>query len=526
MTQPTLKLTLTLIALAAVLANGTVFGQPNDFAEQLILSNEEQFTRIFPVGEDVLKLTEKIERSVHLLTAAIDRKLPPDSDDEDKDELAKQQANAAVVLLRLNQPSKVWPLLTHSPDPGVRNYLIHRIGPLGVDSKIIIKHLEVEPDITIRRALLLSLGEFDETALPLANRTAMIPMLQEMYRNNPDPGLHSAVEWLYRQWHDETWLKQVNEDWATGKEQREMKLVEIEQLLSKDKLKSSPQWYVNGQGQTMVVIPGPIEFVMGSPVTEVGQGYRKGDEQQHTVRIGRNFSIASKEVTVKQFLRFRNEHGYHKKYAPTDDCPVNSVTWYEAADYCNWLNGQEEIPKEQWCYEANRDGKYEAGMRMTSEFLQRTGYRLPTEEEWEYACRAGTVTRYSFGVSDDLIGKYAWFHKNSSEMSHSVGSLKPNDFGLFDMHGNGWEWCQDVFGAYDGSKAKTMQEEHLLVNDNARRVLRNISFLGGRHDLRSAFRYGKTPAFRHVNKPPWPPFNLFGFRLSRTLPSADSQDGR
>ena len=85
--------------------------------------------------------------------------------DDAKEKLAKRQANAAVALLRMNQPEKVWPLLKHSPDPRVRSYLIHRFGPLGADARAIVKRLDEEPDITIRRALILSLGEFERKGM-------------------------------------------------------------------------------------------------------------------------------------------------------------------------------------------------------------------------------------------------------------------------------------------------------------------------------------------------------------------------
>ena len=219
-----------------------------------------------------------------LLIGEIDTNLPADlpSSDEKREKLAKRQANAAVALLRMSQPEKVWPLLKHCPDPRVRSYLIHRLSPMGADAEALIKRLDEEPDITIRRALLLSLGELNEKELPPASRTSLLPKLQTIYRTDADPGLHAAAEWLLRTWKQEAWLKQVNEEWAKDKEQRAKRLEGIEQQLKASRAAAAPgappQWYVNGQGQTMVVIPGPVEFVMGSPPTEAG---RESRENQH-----------------------------------------------------------------------------------------------------------------------------------------------------------------------------------------------------------------------------------------------------
>jgi eukaryotic-like serine/threonine-protein kinase len=93
--------------------------------------------------------------------------------------------------------------------------------------------------------------------------------------------------------------------------------------------------------------------------------------------------------------------------SPEDDCPVLGVTWYEAAEYCNWLSREEGVPENQWCYVPNTQGRYADGMALASDWLSRRGYRLPTEAEWEYASRAGTVTSYYFGESRELLGRYA-----------------------------------------------------------------------------------------------------------------------
>ena len=109
-----------------------------------------------------------------------------------KEKLAKRQANAAVALLRLNQTSNVWPLLKHSPDPRVRSYLIHRLGPCGADAKAIVHRWGEEPDLSVQRALILSLGAFAETDLSGSLREAVATKLKELYRTAVDPGLHAG----------------------------------------------------------------------------------------------------------------------------------------------------------------------------------------------------------------------------------------------------------------------------------------------------------------------------------------------
>jgi formylglycine-generating enzyme required for sulfatase activity len=398
--------------------------------------------------------------------------------------------------------------------------LIHRLGPLGADAGAIVKRLDEEPDITIRRGLLLSLGEFGEKAFPPAARQALLPRMQGIYRTASDPGLHAAAEWLLRGWKQEGWLKQVNEAWARDKEQREKRLEGIRQLLRKGKAKTPPQWYVNGQGQTMAVIPGPVEFLMGSPPTKGGR--QLPESPQHKRRIGRTFALAAKPVTVREFRRFLRDNRLEEwfagggqlapimeRYGPDANGPIILVDWYKAAAYCNWLSKQESIPEDQWCYQTDPQGQVTA---LKAKYLRLTGYRLPTEAEWEYACRAGAVTSRYYGESEELLAKYSWYLQNSQARTWPVGGKKPNDLGLFDLHGNVHAWCQEGYkGAYPVPKdggAFEDKKDVLSIVSAAGRVMRGGSFITRASLVRSDLRSGHLPTSRNTH---------VGFRPARTF---------
>jgi formylglycine-generating enzyme required for sulfatase activity len=120
------------------------------------------------------------------------------------------------------------------------------------------------------------------------------------------------------------------------------------------------------------------------------------------------------------------------------------MTWFEAAQYCNWLSQREGIPEEEWCYPVLDQIK--EGMELPRDYLHRTGYRMPTEAEWEYACRAGATTSRFFGSSEELLPECAWYTGTTfNERPWPGGQLKPNDLGLFDILGSVWEWGQDWY---------------------------------------------------------------------------------
>jgi formylglycine-generating enzyme required for sulfatase activity len=452
-------------------------------------------------------ISEAIEANqaavIPILKAELAKTAGPDWKGDAVESLGVRQANAAAALLKLKQPDLVWPLFQHRPDPRVRSYLIHRLSPLGADPRAIVKRLDEETEISARRALLLCLGEYDEKEFTADDRKAFLPKLQELYRKASDPGLHASAEWLLRTWKQEAWLKQVNEEWAKDEDQQGERLEGIGKLLTKDKEKTPPQWYVNTQGQTMVVIPGPVEFTMGSPPTEAG---RFTSETQHKKRIGRTFAIATKSVTVEEYRKFNARYGIGEieGQARTADSPVIGTSWYQAVAYCNWLSKEEGIPEDQWCYEIKGNVT-----KLKEKYLSLTGYRLPTEAEMEYATRAGALTSRYYGETEELLSKYAWYDKNSQERTWPVGILKPNDLGLFDVQGNVSTWCQESFKGYpQGEEVSEDKEDALTIVNTNSRVLRGGSFLIQASNVRSSNRDYFVPSYRDNN---------IGFRLARTF---------
>jgi len=165
---------------------------------------------------------------------------------------------------------------------------------------------------------------------------------------------------------------------------------------------------INSIGMEFKLIPAGT-FIMG-----------EGD-QAHEVTLTKPFKIGVHEVTQAQYEQVMGVNPSHFKGANN---PVEKVSWDDAVEFCRKLS---ELPAEK-----------EAG----------NVYRLPTEAEWEYACRAGTTTKYSFGDDDSELVDYAWHSENSDKEPHPVGSKLPNAWGLHDMHGNVWEWCQDWYVDY------------------------------------------------------------------------------
>lgn len=463
---------------------------PDSLLADLIMeADEKHFLVLYPA---VLRQATSV---ADILVRKSLQVLPEERNESAKEAVAKARANCAIALLKLGRTEAVWPLLRHSPDPRVRTWIIHRMQSLGVDPRVIMEHVRVEQDVSIRRALIVSLGLFPWASIQPSDQETWSRYLLHLYRDDPDPGLHAAVEFTLRKWDK---IEAV---------------LQIDVAIAADKPSADRNWYVNGQGFTMNVLRGPIEYDMGSPK---GQEERLNQfEVLHRVRIDRTFSISNKEVTVAQFRSFQEATGrdYVRGGRQEDSSrPAKNVSWLDAAAYCNWLSEREHIPKEQWCYQTNESGNYADGMRLPEKSAMRTGYRLPTEAEWEYACRAGAITTRHYGQSRELLAKYALYSSGDFEFSSNqpVGKLVPNDFGFFDILGNEAEWCQDRYLSYDTSGPVSNDSPGgRVVSVNDSHVLRGGAFFAhpGYH----------TSSARSANKAGLRDSGM-GFRVARTCP--------
>jgi formylglycine-generating enzyme required for sulfatase activity len=189
-------------------------------------------------------------------------------------------------------------------------------------------------------------------------------------------------------------------------------------------LAQSPKEIANSIGMKLVLIPKGT-FIMGSPESEEG---RQENESQHEVTISNDYYLGAYEVTQTQYqtVTGNNPSCYQGALVGNQDAdlPVENVSLDDAVEFCKKLS---ELPEEK------KAGRV---------------YHLPTEAQWEYACRAGSKTIYSFDDEEGLLPKYGWFKRTSSQRTHTVGLLEPNAWGLYDMHGNVWEWCSDWYGEY------------------------------------------------------------------------------
>jgi formylglycine-generating enzyme required for sulfatase activity len=414
--------------------------------------------------------------------------LEPDARSDDRDRLARRKANSAIAVLRVGDCAEIWPLLDSTADPNVRDLLIHRMVASGIEPGVLLARLEVEPEPGVRQAILLALGE-PSSGVEAEMRDEWLKTVEGVFVDDPHSGVHSAAEWLLRRWSEG---------------------VQVAKIRNAHRGLARDGWSINSQSLTMIHVRGPVSFQMGSP-DSLPSRIRQEDEPAHLVRIDRSFAISAHEVTVEQFLRYKSSFQFDRNVCTEDDGPMTKVSWYEAVAYCRWLSQKDGITDVQMCYPSLTEIAEAAETNADIDCrLDRPGYRLPTEAEWEYSARAGSTTLYFFGESASRLKDYGWFSDNADFQVWPGGLLKPNALGLFDVYGNAREWCQDAYSA--GSNAASGSPPSGTL-----RVARGGSYRTPPLLCRSASREGYPPKTR---------FSLYGLRVVRTLPDGAAPTGR
>lgn len=417
----------------------------------------------------------------------------PVTDVDQRIKRAHREANLLLAAARFGNSNGLRAALSTLEQPDVRSYLILNAPDL-LPLASIQGCLNVTTDDTEVQALLQILGAIPAARVDPAEYDTLVGRLRELLESR-QTGVRSAARWCLRQWSAP----------ETGP--------------SRD----APQIeFTNPAGQRMLVVTPPDKVLMGSPGWEPGHAEQ---ETRNWINIPRSYALTDTETTRGAFYLFLQDERVQKYYegsttrfrlnsaSVTDDRPAIGLTWRDAALFCQWLSEMEELPTGQWCYPDiwNADS---AGTDLPANYLQRTGYRLPTEAEWEWAARGGVQSASRFcGDDARVLEGYAWFVDNSRRTMKPVAQLRPNPFGFFDMLGNAREWCDDTHDGYrtprDGSVRSDAEGNENLPKDND-----DCTWRGGSsnqnhaEDLRSANRFFEKPGYRSPST---------GFRVARTV---------
>jgi len=452
---------------------------------------------------------------------------------ENRIAMGQRRAGAAITLLRQGERESIFDALRFTTDPEALSQFVARCKQREVKASELMECLDrcdvartsatgaarkVEDRVLF--GLLLALGDYSADQLPDASQQALIQRLITWYATDPSSGIHGATGWLLRRWNKHAEVTQIDQTPLlydpTG--QREWYVQEVKVDNSTEPSVAILPLPKHSLYFTFIVFPAG-EYTIGSPEDEPD---RNSNEAQHRVKLTRPVAVCNDEMTWQNYDPIdqgKTRSAWQRQFGRTlgDTDPAFGINWYESITYCRWLSAQLGIEESAQCYQNAEDlTQDDQGNPMYETLdLDGRGFRLPTEAEWEVVCRAGTQGTYSFGGDVNLLSDYGWHVENSDKWSHTVGQKRPSGRGLFDVHGNLYEWCHDRLRAYDPD---TLAEDPLGVNMGASRVNRGGSWRYGAADCRAAYRHKGDPANRDPR---------FGFRLalSPSIQSPEAEQG-
>ncbi|MGI9516701.1 MAG: formylglycine-generating enzyme family protein, partial [Pirellulaceae bacterium] len=439
--------------------------------------------------------------------------------------MGRRRAGAAITLLRLGFIEDCLQVFEFSDDPESLTQFVHRCRERDVTPDELMQCLQLAADdrqnqtAPLRHSgdrslygLLLALGEFALDEIPPAMRQRLTSQLIDWYAHDESSTIHGVTGWLLRRWglHDDA--SRIDETPVAMTPGQEWFVLKV------DAPTNSQLSGHESQQQSLFltfIVFASGQYDIGSPDDEEG---RQNDEPLQKVRINRPFAVLDREITRSEFLALGGQDLPVDTWSSPDGSnPMVGPAWYEAVIFCRVLTRQFGLKEDDQAYVDPASLPEDEFPRETDESFNRfplnwpinvdlPGFRIPTEAEWEIACRGGMRSMYGFGSDQSLLHHYGWFLDNASRQAHAPYALRPNFRGLFDMHGNVWEWCHD----WDGAAREPSVENPVGAATGSSRLLRGGSWYFERSHGRSANRYVDDPALRYSDR---------GFRVAFTLPA-------
>lgn len=509
-------------------------------SQLLVLATPEQYNVIFPLVAAGIS-TDHFDQ----LEKTVANRPSETLGSEERILFGQHRANAAATLIRLGQTQRVFPLFGIANDPEAISQFAFCCRARGIEMESLLELLELLQNnradqkdhsaSAARYAILMALGEFTADDVPEPRRDRVIDQLAEWFAEDPSSGVHSAAGWLLRKWGHRERAQKIDQTPVAYSPDREwftlaVSVTPTPRPPSEDEEEPETD---SGHGSTteaersadsptrfyytFIVFPAG-SYQIGSVMNESDRGT---GESRRTVTLSHRFAVLDRELSFAELAAYSPKfHDFMERFEAQPDWAGMGINWYEAVAFCRWLGEQNGLPEDQQVYPAPElldESQFPREPNPASNWAPRNwpleithpGFRLPTEAEWEVVARGGgasSVSAYGFGSDPRQLEHFAWFSGNSDKHIHASRQLRPDSRGVFDLHGNLFEWTNDWHeNEIEGDAINPMGPA-----TGSNRVIRGGGWDDAPPYCRSAYRYASSPASRSDH---------IGVRLVVTLPT-------